>query len=230
LNPQIIVMLTHNDVTVPNARDCFRDAAELPIQYWGFKDVGLSTNEMEKLVSDFKEAGKTPVLEVVSFDKKDLLNAASLATTCGVEYFTGGMFSQAVLEHVHAVGMKYFPFCGHVSGSPIELTGTPEDVLNDASRLRKLGADGVDLVAYRFAKGDPVSLAKLVVYQLGAENVIIAGSINSVDRVQRMHEIGPLGYTMGGALFDGAFKAGGSFRDNLEALVDIDAAIQGGDR
>jgi phosphoribosylformimino-5-aminoimidazole carboxamide ribonucleotide (ProFAR) isomerase len=69
-----------------------------------------------------------------------------------------------------------------------------------------------------------------VVYQLGAENVIIAGSINSVDRVQRMHEIGPLGYTMGGALFEGAFKPGGSFRENLEALVNIDAAIYGGDR
>ena len=223
-------MLTHNDVTVPNARDCFRHAAELPIQYWGFKDVGLPTNEMEKLVSDFKEAGKTPVLEVVSFDEKDLLNAASLATTCGVDYFTGGRFSQAVMEHVHAVGTKYFPFCGDVSGSPIELTGTPEEVLNDAGRLRKLGADGVDLVAYRFARGDPMPLAKLVVYQLGAQNVIIAGSINSVDRVQRMHEIGPLGYTMGGALFEGAFKPGGSFRDNLEALVNIDAAINGGDR
>ena len=29
MKPQIIVMLTHNDVTVANARDCFRDAADL---------------------------------------------------------------------------------------------------------------------------------------------------------------------------------------------------------
>jgi hypothetical protein len=40
-----------------------------------------------------------------------------------------------------------------------------------------------------------------------------------------MHEIGPLGYTMGGALFEGAFVPGGSFRDNLEELVKIDARI-----
>jgi hypothetical protein len=230
LKPQIIVMLTHNDVTVSNARDCFRGAADLPIQYWGFKDVGLASREMENLVGDFREAGKTPVLEIVSFDEKELRNAASLATSCGVGYFTGALFSQAVMEQVHAAGIKYFPFCGDVGGSPIELTGTPEDVVNDASRLRELGADGVDLVAYRYTSGDPVELAKLVVYQLGGENLIIAGSITSVDRIQRMHEIGPFGYTIGGALFEGAFKPGGSFRDNLEHVVSIHATFAGADR
>ncbi|WP_077487812.1 hypothetical protein [Sinomonas mesophila] len=228
MKPEIIVMLTHNDVTVSNARECFRNAADLPVKYWGFKDVGLSTREMEQLVADFKDAGKTPVLEVVSFDEKDLLNAAALATACGVEYFTGGVFSEAVLGRVREAGMKYFPFCGSVGGSPIELTGSPEDVISDAVRLRGLGADGVDLVAYRFADGDPIQLAKLVEYQLGGQNLIIAGSINSADRIRRMQEIRPLGYTMGGALFEGAFVPGGSFRDNLERVVEIDATFWGG--
>ncbi|MET8182502.1 hypothetical protein [Streptomyces sp. NPDC005336] len=223
-------MLTHHDVTVPNARECFREAADLPVQYWGFKDVGLPVSEMEKLVGDFREAGKAPVLEVVRFEEKDLLQAASLAADCGVEYFTGGVFSEAVMERLRAAGMKYFPFCGRVGGSPIELTGTPEDVVADARRLRELGADGVDLVAYRYASGDPVSLAKQVVGQLGGDNVILAGSVNSADRVQRMHEISPLGYTMGGALFEAVFESSGSFRDNLEHLVKIDTGFSGANR
>jgi hypothetical protein len=178
-------------------------------------------------VVDFKEADKTPVLEVVSFDEKDLLEAASLAVGCGVEYFTGAMFSAAVMERVHAAGMRYFPFCGDVSGSPIELKGTAESVSNDASRLRNLGADGVDLVAYRYASGDPIQLAKMVADKVGGERLIIAGSVNSVDRMQRMQEIKPFAYTMGGALFDGAFKPGGSFRDNLERVVNAESAMSG---
>lgn len=220
-------MLTHNDVTVSDARDCFRDAADLPVRYWGFKDVGLTVPEMEQLVGDFREAGKTPVLEVVSFDEQDLRDVAALAVSCGVEYFTGALFSPAVLERVHAAGMKYFPFCGQVGGSPIELSGPAEDVVKDAERIRDLGADGVDLVAYRYVNGDPVRLAKQVVHQLGADRVIIAGSINSAERIALMHEIGPFGYTIGGALFDGAFQPGGSFRENLERVVDVDASFDG---
>jgi hypothetical protein len=226
----VIVMLTHNDVTVPDARDCFRQAADLPVQYWGFKDVGLTTREMEQLVEDFQRAGKTPVLEVVSFDEKDLANAVSLAAACGVRYFTGGRFAQAVLERAHAADMKYFPFCGQVGGSPIELTGTTDDVLDDAGRIRDLGADGVDLVAYRYTNGDPIQLAKQVVNEFGGDKVIVAGSINSAERIQLMHEIGPFGYTIGGALFEGAFAPGGSFRDNLERVLSVDATAAGADR
>jgi hypothetical protein len=225
LKPQIIVMLTHNDVTVSNAREIFRDSADLPVQYWGFKDVGLSTAEMELLVGDFKTAGKTPVLEIVNFNEEELLEAASLAIDCGIEYFTGGKFSQAVMERVQSAGLKYFPFCGDIGGSPIELKGTAEEILQDAIKLRELGVDGIDLVAYRLSEGDPIQLAKLVEHQLGGENLIIAGSINSEERIRRMQEISPFGYTMGGALFEGAFVPGGSFRDNLAELVKIDANI-----
>jgi hypothetical protein len=227
MTPEIIVMLTHNDVTVADARECFCSAADLPVQYWGFKDVGLEAAEMERLVADFKNAGKTAVLEIVNFDEQETLRAASFAAACGVDYFTGARFSEAVRDRVHSAGMKYFPFCGDVGGHPIELRGTMDDVTADARRLRALGADGVDLVAYRYLGGDPIALAKTVADQLGSPQLIVAGSINSIDRVERMHEVGPFGYTMGGVLFDGAFRPGGSFRDNLEYVLDAQAALTG---
>ncbi|MCW4466788.1 hypothetical protein OK351_14940 [Glutamicibacter sp. MNS18] len=221
MNPEIIVMLTHHDVTVANARELFRESADLPIKYWGFKDNGLSFPELGNLVTDMREAGKSPVLEVVNFDEAGLLKSIELAVDCGVEYFTGGIFSDKALEQAKGAGMKYYPFCGNVGGSVIELRGSHQSVIDNARRLIELGVDGVDLVAYRYKDGDPVELAKAAIEGVGAENLIIAGSINSCERMQIMAEVGPFGYTMGGALFDGKFVEGGSFHENLERVVEL---------
>jgi len=78
ITPHIIVMLTHHDVTVTNAADCFKACADLPVKYWGFKNNGLSLAQMERLVRDFREAGKVPVLEVVSSDVDEIENSAIL--------------------------------------------------------------------------------------------------------------------------------------------------------
>lgn len=227
MNPEIIVMLTHNDVTVDNARDVFRESADLPVQYWGFKDAGMTPQEMEQLAGDLKDAGKIPVLEVVSFDEKELVEASELAIACGMEYFTGSFFSAAVAKRVKEAGLRYFPFCGDVGGSPIALRGTPQSIAQHAQEIRDQGADGVDLVAYRYTEGDPVALAQSVADNLGHDNVIVAGSINSLERIERMHHIKPFAYTMGGALFEGVFAPGASFRDNLQRVVEITESLNG---
>lgn len=224
--PEIIVMLTNNDVTVPDAREIFRNAQDLPINVWGFKDVGLSPAQMTELVADMKEAGKSVALEVVTFDEAELLASAQLAVDCEVDYFTGARFSEPARDLVKAAGIAYFPFCGDVAGSPIVLNGTEDQIVDDARKALHAGADGVDLVAYRYLQGDPEQLGDRVVEELGASKVIIAGSINSPDRMRRMNRMGAFAYTMGGALFEGAFRPDGSFRDNLEAVLDIKAAIE----
>jgi len=230
MQPEIVVMLTHHDVTVANARECFRESLDLPVKYWGFKDVGLEFSELEKLVGDFRDAGKSPVLEVVNFDESELLKSVDLAVDCGVEYFTGGLFSEAVLERTKSAGMKYFPFCGNVGGSVIELHGTQQEVIADAQRLLKAGVDGVDLVAYRYKDGDPIELANAAVEAVGGDKLIVAGSINSLERMDIMRGVGPFGYTMGGALFDGSFVEGGSFRENLEFVVNAKSNLEAGVR
>lgn len=230
MKPEVIVMLTHNDVTVPNAREVFRDSADLPATYWGFKDVGLSAEQMEALVADFKAAGKTPVLEIVNFDEAELVKAADLAIRCGFAYFTGSRFSEAVAEKMREAGITYLPFCGEVGGSPVVLGGTQDEIVADAVQATQGGADGVDLVAYRYQQGDAIDLANAVIDKLGREKVVVAGSINSVERMQRMHDIGVFAYTMGGALFEGAFVAGGTFRENLAAVLQLNDSLAGAAR
>ena len=46
---KIIIMLTHNDKTVKDAIEIFEENKDLPIQYWGFKDVGMEPEKMKVL-------------------------------------------------------------------------------------------------------------------------------------------------------------------------------------
>ena len=65
--PNLIVMLTNNDVTVKDAYEIFESCKDLDeVQYWGFKNVGLPKDEMKRLVQAMKAAGKTTYLEVVT--------------------------------------------------------------------------------------------------------------------------------------------------------------------
>ena len=54
--PELIVMLTHHDQTVPNALDLFNQLKDAPATHWGFKDVGLPPEQMKQVVAAMKTA------------------------------------------------------------------------------------------------------------------------------------------------------------------------------
>lgn len=218
-------MLTHNDVTVKDASYIFEKSADLPVKFWGFKDVGIPESEMVALCKQMKDAGKTTFLEVVNFTENECMRAAQLAYDCKFDYLTGTIFFPSILDFVKDKKMKFFPFCGDIYGSPISLKGEAEDIVEDSLKLKQLGVDGVDLVAYRYHGQNPEDLARKVVEAVGGGNVIIAGSINSLDRMKIMNEIGPFAYTMGSALFEGKFVEGASFRENLEYVIQAQEKI-----
>lgn len=80
---KLIVMLTHNDVTVPDAKEVFLANQDLPVTNWGFKDVGLEPAAMKELCSLMKQAGKTTFLEVVTYTEEECMRGAKLAVECG---------------------------------------------------------------------------------------------------------------------------------------------------
>lgn len=59
--PELIVMLTHNDVTVPDAAAVFARCQHTRARYWGFKEEGLPFAEMQALFAQMKACGKRPV-------------------------------------------------------------------------------------------------------------------------------------------------------------------------
>lgn len=220
MKPELIIMLTNNDITVTNAAEVFEQCKDLPAKKWGFKDVGLPKDQMIALAKAMKEAGKETYIEVVTYTEEGCLEGAKLAYECGFDYLTGALPFDSVFAYAKEHNLKYYPFCGKVGGSPVALSGSVESVVDSAKKCIENGANGVDLTAYRYADGDPVELTKAVVEAVGADKVCIAGSIGNTARMDAMKEAGVAEYTMGSALFNANFVPGGSFRENLEFVLD----------
>lgn len=220
MTPELIIMLTNNDITVTNAAEVFEQCKDLPAKKWGFKDVGLPKDQMIALAKAMKEAGKETYIEVVTYTEEGCLEGAKLAYECGFDYLTGALPFDSVFAYAKEHKLKYYPFCGKVGGSPVALSGSIESVVDSAKKCIENGANGVDLTAYRYADGDPVELTKAVVEAVGADKVCIAGSIGNTARMDAMKEAGVAEYTMGSALFNANFVPGASFRENLEFVLD----------
>ncbi|MDO4555378.1 MAG: hypothetical protein Q4B70_09565 [Lachnospiraceae bacterium] len=220
MQPEIIIMLTNNDITVSDAEKVFEDCKDLPAQKWGFKDVGLEKDKMTALAKKMKDAGKETYIEVVTYTEEGCLEGAKLAYECGFDYLTGTLPFDSVLAYAKEHNLKYYPFAGDVGGSPVELKGSIASIVESAKKAIEGGADGVDLTAYRYADGDPIELIQAVQEAVGADKVCIAGSIGNPARMDKMKEIGVAEYTMGSALFNGNFVKDGTFRENLQYVLD----------
>ena len=213
----LVVMLTHHDQTVKNAKAVFEECKDLPVQHWGFKNVGIPVPEMKELVKAIKAAGKTAYMEVVTYAEEECIAAAKLAIECGFDYLLGTVYYPSIPELLKGHSIKYFPFCGEVWGSPSVLGNSVEEIVESAKTFEKLGIEGTDLLAYRFT-GDPSELMKTFKKKIKL-NVLIAGSVSSYEKIDFIKEINPWGFTMGSALFEKNYIPEGSFRDNLEAVV-----------
>ena len=149
MKPEIIIMLTHHDVTVKDAGEIFEQCKDLPVKFWGFKNVGLPKDEMKKVAGAMKAAGKTTFLEVVTYDEASCLDGAQTAIDCGFDYLMGTVYYDSVAKLLKENGMAYLPFVGKVSGSPSILEGTNEEIIQNAKDLMAKGIKGFDILAYR---------------------------------------------------------------------------------
>lgn len=219
MKPELIIMLTHNDETVGNSLEIFNSCKDLPILYWGFKDIGIPVEKMMELNKRMKAEGKTTFLEVVTYTEEESLKDVQLAIDCDFDYLTGTTFYPSIVEKLKDTNIKYYPFGGNVGGIPVELKGTIDEIVKDCKDSLAGGANGVVLTPYRYVDGDPYELTKAVANAIGKERLMVAGSIGTRERIDAMEELGLSGYTMGSALFDSVFVEDGSFRDNLEFVL-----------
>jgi len=210
-------MLTNHDKTAGDALELFENCKNIPVEHWGFKNVGLPVDQMKRLVKNMKNANKKTFLEVVSYTEKECIEATELAIECEFDYLMGTMFYQSVYDLLKDKPIKYMPFCGKISGSPSVLEGSINDIIAHAKSIKEKNVYGLDLLAYRYT-GDPLKLAKKFIEEIKLP-VIIAGSINSFEKLEKVKKLNPWGFTIGGAFFNKKFVKGGSFKEQIERIV-----------
>ena len=212
--PQLIVMLTHNDCTVENAHEIFRQCKDSDAKFWGFKEKPLPLPQMKALYSYMKECGKTTLLEVVEYTEKECLEGAKMAAECGCDILMGTCFFDSVNSFCQENHLKYMPFVGKITGRPSVLDGTIEEMIEEAHICLAKGAYGLDLLGYRYT-GDAVLLNKRFVAEVPAP-VCLAGSIDSYTRLDEVKEAAPWAFTIGGAFFENKF--GDAFAEQVNAV------------
>jgi hypothetical protein len=215
--PEFILMLTYNDQTVTDASQIFEDCKDLPVTHWGFKDVGLPSNNMKALFNDMKKAGKTTYLEVVSLTEEEGLKGAKLAVEAGCDVLMGTVFFDSILNYLKDKPIQYFPFPGHIYGHPSILDGSIDEIVAHAKFLESKGVQGLDLLTYRYQGDAPLLLRKVV--NAVSIPIVSAGSIESIQRISEVKKTGAWGFTIGSALFDKKFAPNGSFADNIQIVT-----------
>ena len=202
--PELIVMLTQNDKTLPDAAALFECAKHSRAKNWGFKEKPLPPEEMKRLAADMKACGKTTFLEVVEYTEPECLEGARIAVECGFDVLMGTLYFDSVNELCRAAGIKYMPFVGKVTERPSILDGTAEEMIREAQACLQKGVYGFDLLGYRYT-GDATELSRKFVEAVNAP-VCVAGSVNGFARLDELKEIRPWSFTVGTAFFDGSFE------------------------
>lgn len=214
--PELIVMLTHHDLTVPNALELFDRLKDQPVTHWGFKDVGLPPEQMKQVVEVMKTAGKRTYLEVVSLSEEEGLRGARLAVELGFDVLMGTVFFPSINDYLKGKPVRYYPFPGRVHGHPSILDGRIDEIVAHACQLEAQGAHGMDLLAYRYT-GDAPRLLREVVKATSLP-IVSAGGIASYERINEVWQAGAWGFTIGSAFFESRFAPGRSFEDNVMAV------------
>lgn len=217
MKPELIVMLTHNDLTVENAYQIFEQCRDTKATYWGFKEQPLPLDEMKRLYARMKECGKRTVLEVVAYTEAEGLEGAQMAVDCGCDILMGTCYSEAIANLCQQHGIAYMPFVGQITGRPSLLEGSIEDMVVEAKSLKDKGVFGIDLLGYRYIADAEQLISDIV--KKTALPVCVAGSIDSYERLEFIKHVQPWAFTIGSAFFENRF--GNSIAEQINAVCDF---------
>jgi len=215
-----IFMLTRNDETIADCLDVYASIRDVPLRHVGFKDVGTDFDTLRRLHDGMKQDGRTTYLEVVSTDRDSCLRSAEAGARLGVDCLMGGTLVDDILGLLGGSGTGYYPFPGVPIGHPTKLGGSPAKIAADTKAMTEAGCAGVDLLAYRATEADPLDLVRAA-RSATTKPVVVAGSIDSPERIAAVRDAGADLFTIGTAALDGSFNPRfGLLANQLRRILD----------
>ena len=204
-----VFMLTRNDATVANALELVEIVRPLGLKHIGFKDVGAEASMLRRLTEAIRAGGAEAWMEIVSTTREDELRSIALGRDLGVDWLLGGVHADEGLRILAGSGMRYLPFAGKPSGHPTRLGGTAAEVEAQCRSFAATGCAGVDILAYRATQAEPLDLvAACRRGLLETGTLVVAGSVNTADRINAIRAAGADAFTIGTAAIECAYAPG----------------------
>jgi hypothetical protein len=221
-----VFMLTRNDATVENALDLVEIARPLGLRHIGFKDVGAEASMLKRLTAAIRAVGASPWMEVVSTTREAELKSIALARDLGVDLLMGGVHVEEGLRILEGSTTRYLPFAGKPTGHPTRLGGSAPEVEAQCRDFATKGCAGVDILAYRATEAEPLDLIAACRRGFGERGaVVVAGSVNSAERVDAIRAAGADAFTIGTAAIEASYAPGaGPLAAQLKAVLEDCAA------
>ncbi|NNM56805.1 hypothetical protein [Acidocella sp.] len=214
-----IFMLTRNDQTVTDCLEICDLISPLKLRHVGFKDVGVDFDTLRSLTTKIHAMGARSYMEVVSTTAGDCLKAARMAVTLGAGHLLGGTEVDATLEIIRGTPIRYYPFPGTPHGHPTRLGGSAAQVEAQCRMFMQKGCAGADLLAYRATQDEPLRLVEAARRGLSGGRLIVAGNIDSAARIAAISARGADAFTIGSAIFNGAYAPNKG--STLSQLADV---------
>ncbi len=219
----LMVMLTHHDKTVYDAFELFDSSKDLPVQDWGFKNVGICEYDTVNIIDAMNKAGKTTFYEIITREKTAYEFGETTAERAKFSCMMGTKYDKQLYDAMKKLGIKFSPAVGQpgsfYQGEHGVLLGTEQEILSEASYLvNEIGVDGITIPAFRYYL-DGEKLLKDLLKTIPNTPIYVAGSVDTFDKISEMYDMGIAKFTMGSALFNKKFAPNGTFRDNLEIVA-----------
>ena len=220
---EFIFMLTHHDVTIPNALEVFEEIKDTGLRFVGCKDIGLPIEKLQELFRKMKNADMTTFIEVVSNDEEKHFIGVEKAIRVGADYLIGGMprFTRKTLEYLKEkkANLKFFPYIGKVIGHPCVLEGSVDEIVNNGVEFGKMGIHGINLLLYRYTGNVNLLLDRAI--ETLKIPLIVAGSIDDFEKIGQMKRKNVWAFTIGGAVLEKKFAPQKNIKEQVTAVLNV---------